>query len=569
MIRAYAEKFSIQQRLSLMMFIQFFIWGAWYVVGPLYLGGIGFDEADFGWMYSVGPIAGMISPFFVGMIADRFFSTEKVLGVMHLLGGAAMLYATTLMTVDEPDPDMINVVFFIHMLFYFPTLSLTNTLALHTMTDAESQFPVIRVFGTIGWVAVGFMISNLKWDATINVFYLAALSSILLGLYSFTLPHIPPPLAGQKVSARELIGADAFILLKHKPFLVFMVSSFLICIPLAFYYQMAARSVEQAGISNVGSTMSLGQVSEIVFMLLMPLFFKRLGVKYMLLVGMFAWVVRYVLFAFGAPEPGIHWMLYLGIILHGICYDFFFVTGQIYTDKVAPKEIRGQAQGMLALFTLGLGMFIGAQIAGKVEGWNTPQESKDLHQELIDDGLKGKELGLEVDELLAKLEKEDPDVREQFDSEIEVVEDVKSVYQAAEMETPDVEKISHTYSMMTNKTLTPKLTEVLQAQSDKNDLASAAPEKKSKEQQLKSWRWIWLIPAIFAAAVMGGFFYTFNESENIDSGETTADDVAPPSEVVASMTQNTSEESSSESDPSEGSEPAESHEPQDEQKPEE
>ncbi|HUG18668.1 MAG TPA: nucleoside permease [Planctomycetaceae bacterium] len=554
MFRAYAEKFSIGQRLSVMMFLQFFIWGTWYVVGPLYLGGIGFDEADFGWMYSVGPIAGMISPFFVGMIADRFFPTEKVLGLMHLLGGAAMLYATTLMTADNPDPGMINLVFFIHMLFYFPTLALTNTLALHTMTDAESQFPVIRVFGTIGWVVAGQLISWLIWDSTINVFYLAAFSSFLLGFYSFTLPHIPPPLAGQKVTARELIGADAFVLLKHKPFLIFMVSSFLICIPLAFYYQMAARAVEQAGMDNVAGTMTYGQISEIFFMLLMPLCFRRLGVKYMLLVGMFAWVVRYILFAIGSPVDEatgvsqLQWMLLLGIVLHGICYDFFFVTGQIYTDKVAPKEIRGQAQGMLALFTLGLGMFIGAKSAGLVEGWNTPKESKALHQELLDDTQKSKQLAKELDDLLASLEQDAPEAREKFEQEAEIVEHLKGLYRGAELKTPDIPKLDHSYSMLTNKTLTPKLTEALQVQSDRNDLAAAMAKKQLDEKQLKNWRWIWLLPAIFAAAIMGAFFYTFNESEKIDSGETSPDDVEPPPEVMETLAQSSSEESTSESD---------------------
>lgn len=548
MFRAYAEKFSIQQRLSLMMFIQFFIWGAWYVVGVFYLDKIGFDEADFGWMYSVGPIAGMISPFFVGMIADRFFSTEKVLGVMHLLGGVAMFYATVLMQADKPDPGMINLVFFIHMLFYFPTLALTNTLALHTMTDAESQFPIIRVFGTIGWVVAGQLISWLVWDSTINVFYLAAFSSILLGVYSFTLPHIPPPLAGQKVSARELIGADAFVLFKHKPFLIFMVSSFLICIPLAFYYQIAQRCVEQAEIANVAGTMTYGQISEIFFMLLMPLCFKRLGVKYMLLVGMFAWVARYLLFSIGGPYPSIQWMLILGILLHGICYDFFFVTGQIYTDKVAPKEIRGQAQGMLALFTLGLGMFIGAQLAGMVEGWNTPKKSKDLHQELIDDGQKTKALGKELEIMLAELNKEAPEEAEKFEEEAAVMEHVKALYQSAGKEISEVEKISHSYSILTNETLTPKLTDALQVQSDKNDLDSAMVQKRLEEKRLKNWRWIWLLPAIFAAVIMGAFFYTFNESENIDSGETSPDDVEPPPEVIETLAQTSSEESTSEPD---------------------
>ena len=353
---------AVGPRLSVMMFLQFFIWGSWYVTAPLYLGKLGFGGEEFFWTYSVGPIAGIISPFFLGMVADRFFASERVLGVMHLLGAAAMYGALTVMGGEEPTPRMINGLFFAHMLCYYPTLALTNTLALHNMTDAEKQFPLIRVFGTIGWIVAGFMLDQLGWTSTREMFYLTIGSSVLLGLYSFTLPHTPPPSAGKAVSTRELLGVDAFVLFKNRSFLIFMVSSFLICIPLAFYYQLAARSLQQAGAENVATTMSFGQVSEIFFMLAMPLFFKRLGVKWMLVVGMAAWVIRYGLFAVAAPQPDpIMWMMILGIVLHGICYDFFFVTGQIYTDKTAPPAIRGQAQGMLVLFTLGIGMFIGAE----------------------------------------------------------------------------------------------------------------------------------------------------------------------------------------------------------------
>jgi len=372
-----------------MMFLQFFIWGAWYVTGPSYLGKIGFTGADFGWMYSVGPIAGIISPFFVGMIADRFFAAERVLGVMHLLGGAIMLAASTMMGgTESASPTIINAMFFGHMLCFFPTLALTNTLALRNMTDAEKQFPLIRVFGTIGWIAAGLILGTLGWGDSINMFYMTGVAAILMGVYSFSLPHTPPAQSDSSITVRELLGLDALVLLKRKSFLIFMVSSFLICIPLAFYYQMAARAVEQSGIADTATKMTFGQMSEIIFMVLMPLFFKRLGVKWMLLVGMGAWVLRYALFAVGAPDQ-IVWMMILGIVLHGICYDFFFVTGQIYTDRVAPEKIRGQAQGMLVLFTLGLGMLIGAQVAGRVEVANTPQETLDLQAE-------AKEIGSEI-----------------------------------------------------------------------------------------------------------------------------------------------------------------------------
>jgi nucleoside transporter len=367
-------------RLSVMMFLQFFIWGAWYVTAPRFLSQIGFQGSDFGWTYSAGPIAAMISPFLVGMIADRFFATERVLAAMHLAGGAIMFVATTLMLSEAPSPTVINWMFFAYMLTFMPTLALTNTLALHNMDDPEKQFPMIRVFGTIGWIVAGIVVaySNLvvgsNWSTSVEMFYVAGGAAIALGVYSLTLPHTPPPAAGKSVSLGELFGVDAFVLLKQPSFLIFMVSSFLICIPLAFYYQMAERTLAQAAITAPAFKMTFGQMSEIFFMLVMPLFFARLGVKWMLFVGMLAWVIRYALFAVGAPD-GIAWMLLLGVILHGICYDFFFVTGQIYTDKVAPPAIRAQAQGMLVLFTLGVGMFIGAQVGGRLEQHYTPAAS--------------------------------------------------------------------------------------------------------------------------------------------------------------------------------------------------
>lgn len=378
-------------RLSVMMFVQFFVWGAWYVTAYLYLGTIGFLGDEIKWTYSVGPIAGMVTPFFVGMVADRFFSTERVLGVLHLLGGAAMFGAVAMMRQEYPEPYMINLLFFIHMLCYFPTLALTNSLALHNMTNAEKEFPLIRVFGTIGWIVAGLLVSWRGWDATIEMFSIAAVSAVVMGLYCFTLPHTPPSSVGKKTSVREVLGLDALVLLRRPSYLTFMVCSFLICIPLAFYYQMAGKFVGQSGIASPAFKMSFGQMSEILFMIVMPLFFARLGVKWMLFVGMLAWVIRYVLFALAAPN-GVVWMILAGILVHGICYDFFFVTGQIYTDRVAPSKIRGQAQGMLVLFTLGLGMFIGAQIAGKVEAAYTPPEAKALQDQAAEKGEEFRQL---------------------------------------------------------------------------------------------------------------------------------------------------------------------------------
>ncbi len=357
-------------RLCIMMFIQFFIWGAWYVTGPNYLETIGFGAEDFGWTYSVGPIAGMISPFLVGMIADRFLPSQVVLGILHLIGTAGMYVATTFMTVENPSPDTINIVFFCFMLSFFPTVAIVNTVAMSNIADTEKTFPMIRVFGTIGWIVAGLTVSWLGADATIDQFYLAIGASAVMGLYSFTLPNTPPPAKGTPFRASQAIGLDALSLLKDRSFFVFMIGSFLICIPLAFYYQMAARFITDAGMENPAAKMTLGQMSEVAFMLALPIFLKKYGIKTTLLVGMIAWVARYAMFSFGADDS-VAWMMIGGILLHGICYDFFFVTGQIYTDKIAPPEIRSQAQGMLVFFTLGFGMFIGALVAGQIEAAHT------------------------------------------------------------------------------------------------------------------------------------------------------------------------------------------------------
>ncbi len=374
------------------MFLQFFVWGAWYVGAPLYLVKIGFSGSDLGWTYAVGPLACIVSPFFVGMVADRFFPTERILFVLHVAAGSLMLFAASLMDPAAPaSPTTINLVFLGHTLCYFPTLALTNSLALHHVAESQKEFPLIRVFGTIGWIVAGFALAWLGWGDQLEMFQLTGAVGIGMGMYCLTLPHTPPPSKGRKASWRELAGADAFELLRKPSFAVFMLSTFLVCIPLAFYFQLGAKAVQLAGISDVTQAMSYGQVSEIVFMLLMPVFFRRLGVRWMLAVGMLAWVIRYALFALGTPDSVV-WMMYGGIVLHGICYDFLFVTGQIYTDMAARKEIRAQAQGMLVLFTLGLGMLIGARVAGEWEERNTPEQSRAL-------GARVQELGVELAQL--------------------------------------------------------------------------------------------------------------------------------------------------------------------------
>ncbi|MGD8453512.1 MAG: MFS transporter [Phycisphaerae bacterium] len=355
----------VTTRLSIMMFLEFFVWGAWYVTVGNYMGAHNMSDASH-WAYTVGPIAAIISPFFLGMIADRFFATERVLCAMHVLGGAALIVAPFLTPAEGGSHWPFTAILLLHMLFYMPTLGLTNTLAFHNLTHREKQFPIVRVFGTAGWIVANFVVSRwLKADMGAEQFYVAGGAAILLGVFSLLLPHTPPPAKGRTVSVRDILGLDALVLMKRRSFSVFIISSFLICIPLAAYYNCAPIYANAAGFRFPASSMLFGQITEVVFMLLMPLFFMRLGVKWMLLIGMFAWVLRYGLFA-AAASSGVTWMIFSGILLHGICYDFFFVTGFIYVDKQASAKIRGQAQGLLVLITQGLGMLIGAQLVGMI-----------------------------------------------------------------------------------------------------------------------------------------------------------------------------------------------------------
>jgi nucleoside transporter len=362
-------KTGLRVQLSFMMFFQFFVWGAWYTTIAVYMKQNGMADLTH-WPYTVNPIAAIVAPFFVGLIADRYFATEKVLGTLHILGGIFMFLTPSAVG----NPVVFILLLLAYNICYMPTMSLANTICFHKMTDQEKQFPTIRVFGTLGWIAAGLIISyvlvkfvepGLTAEQTSLPLYMTAVGSILLGLFSFSLPTTPPPAAGKKVSARSIIGLDAFKQLGSPSFYIFLVSSFLICIPLAAYYNYTQLFLAGANFKHISATQTLGQVSETLFMLIMPLMFARLGVKWMLVAGMSAWILRYALFAMGAPEL-VNWMILGGIALHGICYDFFFVTGQIYVDKKANAEIRGQAQGLIVFVTYGVGMLVGAQIAGMV-----------------------------------------------------------------------------------------------------------------------------------------------------------------------------------------------------------
>ena len=350
---------TVRFKLSVMMFLEYFIWGAWYVTMGTWLGALGFSGEQIGLTYGTTALAAMISPFFVGMIADRFFATQRLLAVLHLAGGAALFYAST-QTVFWP----LYIAVLIHTLFYMPTLALTNSLSFRQMRDPGREFPPVRVLGTIGWIVAGLVVGTLGVEATGRPMQLAAAGSVLMAVFCLLLPHTPPQSTGS-VRVRDVLGLDALELMKDRSFAVFVIGSFLVCIPLQFYYAFANPFLNAIGVTNAAGKMTMGQMSELVFMLLMPWFFRRLGVKQMLLVGMAAWVARYILFAYGDNGPLV-WMLYLGILLHGICYDFFFVTGQIYVDQKAPPSVRAAAQGFITFVTYGVGMLIGSWLSGRV-----------------------------------------------------------------------------------------------------------------------------------------------------------------------------------------------------------
>lgn len=341
------------------MFLEYFVWGSWYVTLGTYMSEfLNSTGVQIGAAYSALAIATIFSPFFVGMVADRFFAAQRIMGVLHLLGAVLLYFATQI-----SDNTAFYWIIVIYSLMYMPTIALSNSIAFHQMTDPGRQFPWIRVFGTVGWIVAGLMIASLSIEKTEGTFYMAAVASAILGLMSFILPNTPPKAKAATSTASAALGTSAFVMFKDKPYLIFFIAAILVCIPLSFYYGFANVFLNEVGLENAAGKMTLGQVSEALFILAIPFLFNSIGVKKMLLLGMVAWILRYVCFAYGNVESNL-WMLYAGIILHGICYDFFFVTGYMYTEKKAGEKIKNAAQGLFTFATYGVGMFIGTWFSG-------------------------------------------------------------------------------------------------------------------------------------------------------------------------------------------------------------
>ena len=360
---------SIKIRLGTMMFLEFFIWGGWFVTMGSYLANnLSATGAQSALAYSTQSWGAIIAPFVIGLIADKYFNAERLLGLIHIVGAVLMYFLYRADEFAQFYPYLLG-----YMILYMPTLALVNSVSFRQMADPSRHFGKIRVWGTIGWIVAGLAISFVfAWDSPQGIadgmlretFLMSAIASLALGVFSFTLPATPPR-SQHDAGLGELLGLDALAFLRDRNFLTFFVASILICIPLAFYYQHANQFMTEIQLANATGKQTIGQMSEVLFMLAIPFFLIRVGMKGTLLIGMAAWALRYVLFAFGNAGD-LQFMLILGIALHGVCYDFFFVSGQIYTDSKAGERYKSAAQGLITLATYGVGMLIGFWIAGRV-----------------------------------------------------------------------------------------------------------------------------------------------------------------------------------------------------------
>jgi nucleoside transporter len=352
---------QMRARLSVMMFLEYFIWGAWYVTLGTWLGQtLHFSGEQIGIAAGTTALGAVVSPFLVGLMADEWFANQRLLAALHGIGGVLLWVAST-----QKSFGPMYAVLLIYSLCYMPTMALTNALAFRQMKDPQQDFGSIRVLGTAGWIVAGLVISKLGVESTAVPIRVAGGCSIAMALYSLTLPHTPPLRSAHGFKLGNIFPAEAFNLFKDRNFTVFALASFLICIPLQFYYTFTNPFLNEIGVKYAAGKMTMGQMSELLFMVTLPWFFKRLGVKRTLMLGMFAWVARYLMFGYG-NSGSLAWILYAGIVLHGICYDFFFVTGQVYVDQKAPQALRAAAQGLITFITYGIGMFIGSWICGRV-----------------------------------------------------------------------------------------------------------------------------------------------------------------------------------------------------------